>query len=426
MGLFSFLKRAAPAAPSSRETAAASPAPAPVTPARPPALLREEITDRRNRLCGYRFSCRDRSEHGLFQALAAERIAEFAARRMAVIPLSGATLASPLHRQFAASQAVFLVESRELAPERGLAQLQALRQDGARAALRGLPPVPGSEDLLQACDILFLDLGEVDLPQFHATLDRLHASYPQLQIAVEGVGSWDEQRMCVGWGADYCLGTYLTQPDIADDSGTIDQSRLTALKLLNLLRSDAEVTELAEVAKQDPGITLQLLKWANAPINGQSTVITSLAQAIVVLGRNLLYRWLAVTIFKLGRQLERDAALLEVALRRARFLELVHPALRREERDELFLIGLLSLFDVLFGMPMGRLLGHLSLSSAAQDVLLRSAGPYGPYLMLALVLERGDVERGESIANGLGIDSATLAEVQAAAFDWTQESLRQG
>ena len=366
-----------------------------------------------------------RSEALLFSTLLAERIAEFAVRRLAVIPLTAAAAASPLHRQFAAPHTVFLLEAGELAGDEGIALLLALKQDGAMAGMRGLPAAAHQQALLEACDMLFLDLAEVDLAHFHAALDRLHATHPRLKIAVEGIASWEEQRMCLGWGADYCLGTFLATPDKADEEGTLDQSRLTALRLLNLLRSDAELAELTEVAKQDPAITFQLLKWANAPINGQATGISSLGQAIMVLGRNVLYRWLAVAIFRLGRGKERDAALMEVALRRARFLELVNPALSPAERDELFLVGLLSLFDVLFGMPMSRLLGHLNLSADTEDVLLRSSGKYGPYLMLAMVLERGDRQRAAQIAAGLRIDPAGLGEVHADAFAWTQDSLLQ-
>lgn len=413
----------------------ASPAPAPVrpvalapTPAAEPALRlpplrREEVVDRKGRLYGYRFGLAGGgSERLLFPVLAAERIAEFAARRMAVIPLSPAGARSLLHKQFAAAHTVFLLDAGELRDD-GAELLRGLKENGARAGLRGLPD--GQEAMLDACDVLFLDLGQVDLPHFHAMLDRVRAAYPALQIAVEGVSSWEEQRMCVEWGADYCLGSFLFQRDGADEDGSLDQSRLTALKMLNLLRADAELTQLAEAAKQDPAITFQLLKWANAPVNGQAAAVTGLNQAIMVLGRNVLYRWLAVSIFRIGRQRERDAAILEVALRRARFLELADPRRTAAERDELFLVGLLSLFDVLFGMPMARVLEHMALSQDIHDVLMRSGGRYGPYLMLALVVERGDLARAATMALAVGVDPQEIGAVQGAAFAWAQESMRE-
>jgi EAL and modified HD-GYP domain-containing signal transduction protein len=432
MGLFSFLfrthqpaaKQPVPAlAPDAQPTKAA---PVLSVVARPPTLRREEVIDRKSRLYGYRFSLTEsRGATALFSALTAERIDEFASRRLAVIPLTLPAVASHLRRQFAAQHTVFVLDAADLQGPQAVALLNDLKLDGARSGIRGMPTGADQAALLDACDVLFLDFGDVDLPHLHSMLDQLRANHTRLKVAVEGVNTWEEQRMCIAWGADYCLGGFMSQPDRADEEGSLDQSRLTALKLLNLLRSDAELAQLTEVAKQDPAITFQLLKWANSPMNGHGSAVTGLGQAMMVLGRNLLYRWLAVSIFKLGRQRERDAALLEIALRRARFLELLNPALTAAERDELFLVGLLSLFDVMFGIPMPRLLDHMTLSPATQDVLLRSEGKYAPYLRLAIMVERGDGAHTPALAAAIGIDPAEIGQVQAEAFAWTQESLLQ-
>ncbi|MBD8529662.1 MULTISPECIES: EAL and HDOD domain-containing protein [unclassified Massilia] len=406
------------------------PLPPPPLPTAPPApapapLRREEVVDRHNRLYGYRFSlARGGDETLLFEALAAEDVAGFATRRMAVVPVTPAGAGSPLLRKCAGAHTVFVLDAAALAGQDGVAHLRALKRDGARCGLRGLSAQANRAALLAACDVLFLDLAGIDLADVHDLVEKLRSNHPHLELAVESVTGWEEQRMCLTWGVDYCLGSFLFKPDLADEDGSLDQSRVTALKLLNLLRSDADLAQLAEVAKQDPAITLQLLKWANASAHARATAVTGLGQAILVLGRNVVYRWLAVAIFKLGRQRERDAALLEVALRRARFMELVDPALTTVERDELFLAGILSLFDVMLGMPMARLLDHMHLSQDIHDVLLRSAGKYGPYLRLALVVEGGDSLRAAALAAAIGIDPDDIGPAQAAAFAWMRESLR--
>jgi EAL and modified HD-GYP domain-containing signal transduction protein len=64
---------------------------------------------------------------------------------------------------------------------------------------------------------------------------------------------------------------------------------------------------MIDVAKRDPGMTYQVLQWANAPANGQGTQVTSLQQAFLVLGRNQLYRALTVSMFRLGAARTRSA-----------------------------------------------------------------------------------------------------------------------
>lgn len=428
MGILSFLGRKDEPAPPAK--AAAPRVTAPSAP-RPPALKREEILDQKKRLCGYRFGqlAQDgvHPETAFIEALLANHVPEFATKRLAAIPLTLDAVLFNRHQPLLAPQTLFVIERAQAGPAAGLAaRMQALKAAGARVGLRGLVPSDADLILLECCDVVFLDLNGFGLPQFQAAVRQLHALRPGLQVAAENVQSWDEQRMCLAWGCDYCLGTFLTKPDREDGDGGLDQSRLTALEMLNQLRSEAELDTLADVAKHDPGITFQLLKWANAPVNGQATTITSLAQAIVVLGRNTLYRWLTVSMFRLGKHKPRDEALLEVALTRARFLETVNQGkLGQAERDELFLVGLLSLFDVLLGMPMPRVLEKMHLSDDVAAVLLKSAGKYGHYLMLALMLERAQLERASKVAQLLGIDPATLTDTSAAAFAWAQASLRE-
>jgi len=53
---------------------------------------------------------------------------------------------------------------------------------------------------------------------------------------------------------------------------------------------------LAEMAKRDPGVAVRLLSMANAPAYGLVTPVTGLEQAVLVLGREALYRWLVISV----------------------------------------------------------------------------------------------------------------------------------
>jgi len=430
MGLLSFLSgndKPAPAPAMAPPKAAAPPPPAAV------ALCREEIIDDKNRLCGYRFALHGadtrvvQPETEFIESLVKANIPEFAAKRLAVIPISLDAVLFQRHVPLVAPNTVLVFDREQCSgPASQLAgRLAAIKEAGCKVGLRHITMVPDEMGLIETADVIFLDLNAVPLAQFQALTRELRTSFPKVALAAENVQTWDEQRMCLAWGCCYCLGAFLTCKDKEDPDGKIDQGRLTAMEMLNLLKNDAELEELAEVAKHDPGITFQLLQLANSPTHGHATTITSLGQAIIVLGRNALYRWLTVSMFRLGTNRTRDESLLEVALTRARFLETVCARqLPSARRDELFIVGLLSLFDVLLGVPMPAILEKMQLSEEVQEVLLRSAGPYGPYLMMALTLERGLVDRAAQIAKTLGLDPDDLGPCSSAAFEWAQESLK--
>jgi EAL and modified HD-GYP domain-containing signal transduction protein len=445
VGILSFLKTKPehePAPPSASHAAApkvAAPAPAPavggISSAEANAIVaRAEIVDERHRLCGYRFSV----PHGgnrlplpepqFIATLVAADVHGFAQRRLALVQLSADAIFFNRHLPLMAPHTVFLLDRNHgnLPPDQFAGRMAALRDTGCQVGLRGISSVEEQAPLLAVCDVAVLVLGEHSLAEFQTLTRQLRAQYPKMKLLVDGIETWDEQRMCLAWGCNYFMGHFLTTADKIDPNAKIDQGRLTSIELLNLLRSDAELPEMIEVAKRDPGMTYQVLQWANAPSNGQTTKVTSLNQAFMVLGRNQLYRGLTVSMFRLGggADKERDESLLEVALTRARFLETVaRETLPRSKRDELFLVGLLSLFDVLLGVPMANLVGKMHLSDEIRDVLLQSEGPYGPYLMLVMLLERDKVERACEVAQSVQIDPDTLGPTAEAAFKWAQESI---
>lgn len=395
-------------------------------------LLREEIMDARGRLCGYRFSLKPldeqafSSEAQFFEALQTAGIQTFAQRRLALVPISPDGLVFGRHKAMQAENAVFLLDLRSSAlPAEGmLGRLSAIHGAGCKTALRGITLSDEEIPLLAETDIVFLDITEFSLQQFQKLAQRLRSLAPKAALGVEGIQSWAEQRMCAASGFEYFLGEFLATPDETEKEKKIDQSRLAAIEMLNLLRSEADLSELGEVAKKDPGIAFQLLKIANSAASGLNAPVDSLDHAILVLGREQLYRWLTISMFRIGSVRERDEALLEIALTRARFLETVAaPGLTKKERDELFLVGMLSLFDVLLAMPMQKVLEKMHLSEAVLEVLLRSGGPHGKFLMLALAVEKGRTTQAANLAADLGIALATLEPTSQAAFAWAQEAL---
>ncbi|MBZ0105504.1 MAG: HDOD domain-containing protein [Sulfuricella denitrificans] len=397
-------------------------------------LRREEILDSKGRLCGYRFSMKPLGEHGVtseqqfFKTLLAAGIPAFAQRRLALIPISADGVVFGRHQPLAAPNTAFLLDTRlsTVTSESLLGRLSAIRGSGSKTALAGISLADKALPLLEECDIIFLGLADFSLSQFQKLAQNLRSVAPKVALGAEGIQSWAEQRMCASWGFDYFMGEFLATTDEQEAEKKIDQGRLTAIELLNLLRSEAEVSALVEVAKRDPGISFQLLRMANSPATGLVTPVSTLEQAIAVLGREQLYRWLAVSMFRIGNVRGRDEALLEVALTRARLLETLEaPAVSKAVRDELFLVGMLSLFDVLLAMPMHKVLEKMRLSESVLEVLLHSSGPHGKFLMLALAIEKGRMSQASNLAAELGIAPNTLDLTSQSAFTWAQDALAQ-
>jgi EAL and modified HD-GYP domain-containing signal transduction protein len=414
------------------------PPPVPVRPAYAivgdmPILHRREIIDQQKRLCGYIFTVaylqkgRRPSESLYFEVLQASGVPGFSARRMVILPVDPEQMEDRRYQVFNAANAFLQFDVRRtlLTQTELVARMQSIAKGGNKLALAGIAVQRTEQSYLTATNLLCLRLDEYPLEQFQTMVRHVRAQFPDVAIMVDQVDSWAEFRMCIDWGVNYCLGSFMTTLDADEGKGEIDQSHLIALQMLNVLRSEGDLEALSELAKKDPGITYKLLGWANSPANGLATTITNLAQAIIILGREELYRWLTVSMYRMGRSAARNESILEIALTRARLLEnLPTSALHKRQREDLFIVGLFSLFDVLLEVPMARVLEKIRLEPDVVDVLQNSAGPYARHLRLAILLEKGHDEQAADLCSGLGIDFDLLQVVSMEAFGWSQKALR--
>lgn len=397
-------------------------------------LQRDELIDAKTRIAGYRFSARCPESPALadpaatIEILRASNIAHFAERRLALVPLQAGDWHAFAYDALIGPNTAFV-----LAPPKEEAALVVwqevaaqVKQAGGGVAVREADAL--DEGLLrQHADYLLIDYSSYVLPRFEQTVRKFKASLPNVKLIVDNVTSWAEQRYCISLGVALCMGSFVTEPDDAQQSGEIGQSRLVLIEMLNLLRQDADLAELAKIAKQDPGVVIKLVNMANSPMLGLRQVVTSIDQAIMLLGREQLYRWLSIGLFRTGAGAPRDEVLLEISLARGRFLELIGQERHgTSDCDELFLLGLLSLLDSLLGVPMAALLERIHLSEAIRQVLLNNSGALSRYLMLAIAVEKGHPQNVQRLAAQLEIPLGDIESAAISALAWAEEAVSLG
>jgi EAL and modified HD-GYP domain-containing signal transduction protein len=425
--------------PFGREARQAAPASAPpaLAPGLPPVFLqRAEIIDARTRIAGYRFDVQgavpsEEVDPGVaFDALGAANVAEFAQRRMALIPLCAQNWFKFDFPSLIGPHTVFLLDRAPAGAEdfdRWREVVKSIRSAGARVAVAGADIAAERQLIRDYADFLLLDFPTYSLPNFERVVEQLAREQTSLEIAAANVGSWAERRFCVAHGLAYCMGPFTTAAAEDQQAGEIGQDRLVLIEMLNLVRNDADAATIAAVARRDPGVAIKIVSMANSPLQGLSKPVASIDQACMVLGRDQLYRWISICMFRSSSGSPRDEILLELALRRGRFLELVGHNLRdKGVRDELFLLGLLSLLDCMLGVPMDKVLERLHISKELRDVLLRSEGPLARYLSLAIAVEKGRMENITRLCAELAIAENEIGAASTAALAWAEEAMRHG
>lgn len=269
---------------------------------------------------------------------------------------------------------VLAVPAAALADPAALKQLVDLRDDGYRILLDGR--APAGMALPAGLQRVSLDCADAAPPA--GALLALFGPH----LARE-VGSAARFAECAQAGFEWFSGAYPFHPaPSAEPADGSSCKRLLAM--LGLLARDAETSELEHLLKQDPVLSYHLLKLVNSAAFALSSPITSFGQAINLLGRRQLQRWLQLLLY--ARQQEDglpNLLLPQAALRAAQMEALVKArGADRDAQDLAFMVGVFSLLDILFKTPMADLLGSLNLPPGAADALIARSGPLGELLRL--------------------------------------------
>lgn len=161
-------------------------------------------------------------------------------------------------------------------------------------------------------------------------------------------------------------------------------ARSLLLRLLALVARDADTAEIEALVKRDPNLSYQLLKLVNSVAFSPARQIGNFGQAIAMLGRRQLQRWLQLLLYTRTQGADAASPLLPRAALRAGLMEALakRTGMASEACDQAYMVGMFSLLDVLFNEPLAKIIAPLNLPAAAAEALTAGAGPLGALLTI--------------------------------------------
>lgn len=315
-------------------------------------------------------------------------------------------LTAPLLAQLPPQRVVLAFDAASLAFDGTLRRLAELQEQNYRILLDGAVPAgvarpPSLHAVARDCGMA------TPAPASLPPLSGPHLAYNIADARV--------LRACARAGFDWFSGAYALQACAPEGAGE-GPSRRRLLALLALLARDADSRELEQLLKQDTVLSYHLLKLVNSAAFAVSTQITSFGQAIALLGRRQMQRWLQLLLYA---RVEADGPrnpLLPLAALRAAQLEMLCKidGGERDEQDLAFMTGAFSLLEPLLGMHMAAIVGDLRLPQHVEEALLGRAGVLGARLRLI----EADATPGTAALAQAGVDPASWWGSQLHAFHW--------
>lgn len=385
-------------------------------------IVRQPLFDRNNALLGYeiRFRETDEGRMALARSIVSGTFDIVRGGATAFISCNREQLLSETFDPLDPKAVVLLIQNDVAPDDEVTAALTRFKANGFLLGLDNLEEdVSPSEGLATFAEWARVDLRSDDAELVGRICDRVWHARPR--FIADQVLEPSQYNIAVDLGFDGFQGTLFSRVETLS-AAEIPASTVAAMRLLGLAR-DPNVTDpkLEEAVSMDAVLTFQLLRLVNSAAVGVKGV-NSIGHALRIIGRNSFLRWLALAIAaSRGATDGVDQHLVRQAVERGRLLEQL--AGQGRDAGTLFLVGLFSLMDAVFKMPLHDIISRVALGDDAKAALLDRTGPYAKALAFAESYELGLFESAMGVATEMGVDTEKLPELYATALAWTAEAL---
>jgi c-di-GMP-related signal transduction protein len=248
-----------------------------------------------------------------------------------------------------------------------------------------------------------------------------------IQFLAEKVETIEEYIEAKEDGFVYFQGFYFSKPVILN-SYDIPSYYHSYFQILKEIESpDPDIEKIKDVIEKDISLSYKLLRLINNPVFRPRNEVSSIKQAIILLGLNEIKKWIYVLAIRgadKGSGGSKEREIIELSLKRGKLGELIGRKVGREVlASKYFLLGMFSLMDSLLHYPMEELLEDLPLSNELKDAL--SGEKNDEYVMLQFLkdIEHAFHEDLELAFNPTTMQKEELFRLYGEASDWATKVL---
>ena len=307
--------------------------------------------------------------------------------------------------------------------EEVLEACRELKKHGYLITLDDFVLRPGYEPLISVADIVKIDFLQVRGEERKRVSQSLACS--KVRLLAEKVETMDDFREAVQLGYTYFQGFFFSKPEIVSGR-EVPSHKLVHLRLIQELNQpELDYGAVEAVLKSDLSLSLKLLRYINSAAIGLRYPVTSLRQAMVLLGEQNFRRW-ALLALATSLLEDKPQELILTGVIRGRFCELICQRVGwRILGVDPFLVGFLSVLDALLDQPLPQLLDELPIAPEIKDALLGKPTLLGFVYSLVIAYEQADWERVSELIGKVRLPEGEVPLLYAEAVAWADMLFRQ-
>ncbi|PCK33350.1 EAL and HDOD domain-containing protein [Pseudoalteromonas piscicida] len=307
--------------------------------------------------------------------------------------------------------------------KRLLACVKELKEQGYTLALDDYQHQNVWRHFFPYIDQIKIDLLATNAAQIEVIKSAIQ-EFPQIALVAEKVENYEQFELAKSLGFKYFQGFFFAKPEMVKTKALAPSELAMAELLYETSSIEPDLARITQVFERDVNLSYKLLRYANSAVFKRRAEISTIKQALVVLGSTELKRLISL-LFASQLSTEKPKELLSLSLLRAHFMEAAATEANKiSDTGSTFLIGMMSLMDAILDDDMAELLTKLPLSQEIKAALLRKPSPFSIYLDLAESMEKADWERVETLSASIGVSPQTVAELYQTSQVWSDTQIK--
>ncbi len=298
-----------------------------------------------------------------------------------------------------------------------LDSLRKLKAAGYVIALDDVAAKLPARELLEVADIVKVDFWLTTASEREQILKELK-KYKLLLLA-EKVETMEEFRQAVASKFDLFQGYFFARPDIFGfkKQSAIKIKHIEVLKMC--LSNDNQLSELCFVLEANNDFMENLVKLLKSVYYGRED-FTNFINLCLSLDQKELKKWVSYLILKRAGK-NKSFELYKMALVRGKMIEILLCELKLyDSYSDGFLLGILSLMDVMLDYDMKELCQELGLRKEWQIAILEGNTDLGKILSIIAAFEQDELERYKMLMKDLEMDAEKMPSIYIAAVKWVE------
>ena len=244
--------------------------------------------------------------------------------------------------------------------------------------------------------------------------------YPNVKLVAGNISDMGafERLKAVG-GYQLYEGDFYRVP-VTKGNHEISPLKVNYIALMNSVNSENfDLADVSEIIGRDPALTISLLQMVNRMTINSG--ISTIRHAAAMLGQKELRKWINTAVVK-EMYSDKPSEITRLSLLRAKFAESLAAAFDMQaKQEELFLMGLVSVLDVILEKPMQEALEMVKVTGEVSDALVKGEGDLAKVLNLMMQYENANWQEVTRLMLLADVDLSVINDCYVKSLKWYRE-----